>query len=576
MIPQRRLLIPILLIGLCLGVYGQEPSPSNRNTGEPSSGVITGKVVNENGQPMAGAAVMVRPINNKVNGRTTSTDGDGNFRFAGLEPALYSVIANAPAYTSGVDPVLPTSYHRIGDNLRLELVRGGAITGTVSNAFGEPVIGVRVRATLIRDAKGQPPKISSFGLLEQQADDRGIYRLFGLSPGTYLVSAGGSGFSPVFNPYESDIPTFAPSAATRDTAVEVTVRTGEDSSADIRYRGEPGHAVSGTIKITGTNGAQATLTPINGTLPLGTTYQFPTSPGFAFNGVADGEYELVAQEIGSAGPATPQLSISETKRITVKGANISGIELVPRPLASVSGRITFEPSKIPECQGKRPPLLAETLVETHRPEKDVEREVFFLRMFATAGAPEANGSFSMVNLQPGRYQFDARFYARYWYLQSITLGAPPATTAAKTAPAVKDAAASWMTLKSGEVVNNLTIKLAEGAASLRGRLPLAEGGVLPAGTAVYLIPTEADKTEDVLRFFVTDVGADGTFTLNNLAPGRYKVVAQVAESQTSTLVKLREPEAATARTRLRKTAETLKSEIELKPCQNLADYQVKE
>jgi hypothetical protein len=396
-----------------------------------------------------------------------------------------------------------------------------------------------------------------------------------LSPGTYLVSAGGSGFSPIFNPYESDIPTYSPSA-TRDTAAEVAVRTGEDSAADIRYRGEPGHSVSGTIKITATNGAQATLTPVNANLPLGTTFQFPTSPGFAFNGIADGDYDLVAQELGSGTGSTPQMSISETKRITVKGANISGIELVPRPLASVSGRITFEPSKIPECQGKRPPLLTETLVESHRPDKDVEQEVFFLRMFATAGSPDANGSFSLVNLQPGKYQFAARFYARYWYLQSITLGTPPATTAVKTAPAAKDAAGSWMNLKSGEVVNNLTIKLAEGAASLRGRLPLAEGGALPAGMALYLVPIEADKTDDVLRFFVVEVGADGTFTLNNLPPGRYKVVAQVAEPQTSTLVKLREPEAATARTKLRKTADAQKSEIELKPCQNLADYQVKQ
>jgi hypothetical protein len=54
------------------------------------------------------------------------------------------------------------------------------------------------------------------------------------------------------------------------------------------------------------------------------------------------------------------------------------------------------------------------------------------------------------------------------------------------------------------------------------------------------------------------------------------VLAQTSDPQTGTLLKLREPEAAPARAKLRKTAETKKSEIELKPCQNLAEYQVKQ
>ena len=52
---------------------------------------------------------------------------------------------------------------------------------------------------------------------------------------------------------------------------------------------------------------------------------------------------------------------------------------------------------------------------------------------------------------------------------------------------------------------------------------------------------------------------------------RYCVDAQIA-----TLAKLRQPEAATARGKLRRTAETKKSEIELKPCQNRSDYQLKQ
>jgi hypothetical protein len=48
------------------------------------------------------------------------------------------------------------------------------------------------------------------------------------------------------------------------------------------------------------------------------------------------------------------------------------------------------------------------------------------------------------------------------------------------------------------------------------------------------------------------------------------------DAQIANVIKLREPEAAIARTKLRRTAETQKNEIQLKPCQNLTDYQLKQ
>ena len=97
---------------------------------------------------------------------------------------------------------------------------------------------------------------------------------------------------------------------------------------------------------------------------------------------------------------------------------------------------------------------------------------------------------------------------------------------------------------------------------------------------VYLVPSEPDKAEDVLRFFVTEIASDGTFTLNNLPPGKYLAFTQTnVDAQIATLNKLRQPEAALARTKLRRDVEaqreTQKTEIELQPCQNLADYQLK-
>jgi carboxypeptidase family protein len=574
-VPRQQKMFPRLVtLFFCFALSVQAQTPSPKATDEPTRGTISGKVVNESGQPLAGASAFVRSVNSPGTSRMMTTDAEGYFQANNLEPGLYTVIANAPAYTSAPgDPTSPT-YYRIGDSVNVQLIRGGVITGTVTNALGEPVIGVRVRAIMVRNTKGQPPGPVFFGIMEQSTDDRGIYRIYGLAPGTYLVSAGGTNIAQpfLFNPYDTDAPTYAPSS-TRDDAAEVSVRSGEESSVDIRYRSEAGHTVSGTVKVSGTTtGATITLAPVGGVaMPVGTTFQGPGSRGFAFNGISDGEYDLFAQEfIQSQTPTMPVVMLSDPKRITVKGSNVGGIELIPKPLSSVSGRLVLEPSKLPECEGKRPPLFAETIIRFQRPEKDSDNPAYS-RTFGNAGSPDANGAFVLRNISPGKYRFEPRFYARYWFLQSVTIGAAPATTA-KAQTSRVNAAANWTVVKPGDQINSLTITLAEGAASIRGKFVSSETS---SGVVLYLVPSEPDKADDVLRFFVTDIAADGTFALNNLPPGRYWLLMQTnVDAQISNVTKLRLPEAATARTKLRRSAETQKTEIQLKPCQNLTDYQL--
>src|ERR1041384_2245145 len=356
---RNRSILAVLVLALSVVARAQVRSPTPK-TEQPAIGTIDGKVVNESGQPLAGAMVFVRTVNPGI-GRSTITDLEGNFRVTGLETGLYLVSANSPAHTNVPgDPDAP-KYFRLGDSARVEMVRGGAITGTVTSAIGEPLIGVRVRATMVRDAKGQPGR--SLGNIEQSTDDRGIYRIYGLAPGTYIVSAGGPTFLTSLNAFETDIPTFAPSS-TRDTAAEVSVRSGEDVSVDIRYRGEPGHSISGSVKVLGTSNVSIALRRPGSTIPIANALQIPGSRGFILNGLGDGDYYLVAQEsiVSQTGPPQLTVAFSEPKKVTVKGADVTGVELVTKPLGSISGKILLEPTKAPECQGKRPPVMAETLV----------------------------------------------------------------------------------------------------------------------------------------------------------------------------------------------------------------------
>ena len=571
-------LVLLALTGVSAGAQQQTPTPETSNDG--TTGAITGSIVNERGEPMPGATIFLRQLGVQNAGRTSSADSEGRFRVTGLEPALYVITGYSPAYVYQFpEPDSSPSYYRVGDSVRIEMVKGGVITGTVVNAANEPIVGIRVRALRVRDPQGQAVRSPQYGNTERSTDDRGIYRLYGLAPGTYFVTAGGGGGqSYQLSAYEADVPLYAPSS-TRDTATEYTVRGGEETTADIRYRSDPGHMVSGSVKVNGTGGASVTLMPVEGGfMPAGNAMQAQGARGFEISGVGDGEYQIMATEFPTnvVGITTmPDILISEAKRITVKGADVTGIELITRPASSLSGRVALEPSKAPECQGKRKPLFAETLIDLVRNEKDAEAGPLFMRMMYGAMSPDPKGVFVFRNMTPGRYRLNPSFHARFWYLQSISIGAPSTTAPAKTATPKIDPAASWTVIKPGEKVSDLTITLAEGAASIRGKVPVAEGATIPSGSAVYLVPAEADKAADVLRYFVTNVSGDGAFILNNLPPGRYWPLLQnPVQPELSTLVKLRSPESAEARTKLRRTAESQKSDVELKPCQTLTDYQL--
>lgn len=544
-----------------------------------SRGTISGRILNESGQPIAGVNVYVRQVSSSGSGRTAVTSAEGNFQVNNLDPALYYISATSAAHVMlprTADTPLPV--YRVGDSVRLELVRGGVITGNVTNSANEPVVGARVRAMMVRDANGELTRGNMLSFGERTTDDRGVYRIYGLAAGSYIVQVGGSGTLLANNPVDLSAPTFAPSA-TRDAAAEIQVRGGEEATADIRFRGEQGRTISGTVRMLGTTGASVFLSRKGdgvGSLSS-SSYQTPGARGFMMVGVADGEYEMTAQEvIAAASGSLPNMAISDPLRITVKGADVSGLELVTKPLAAITGRVVLEPSKLPECQNKRKPLFEETMVSLVRNRKSTEPVPLVSSQFMGPGVLDRNGTFSFRNLAADQYAFTPRFFARYWYLDSMSFGATPAATINKAIMASKDAARNWTTVKSGEGVSGLTITLREGAASIRGAIEKSEESKLPAGLSVYLVPAEREKSDDPLRYFIAKVEDDGKFAFNNLPSGRYFTLTQQlpAESPTTT-EKLQLPNALETRNKVRRSAEGAKSEVELKPCQNLTGYSIK-
>lgn len=531
---------------------------------ESKTGDISGKVVSEIGQPLANATVWVRPATPEgLPATSTTTNRDGIFKFSGLERDSYTVNASMPAYlpkSPEPNPAVQTT----GDLVTLVLMKGGVVTGTVTNSKGEPVEAIAVRVEMVIDEAGRKtPSISYEGV----TDDRGIYRVYGLPSGTYIVAADGTNnYSPTgINAFSIDMPTYAPSSS-RDEADEIRVRVGEETSnVDIRYRGERGSTISGFVRgiRTGELGFSVALTSLAERGPRwNTPFQDPNGE-FALEGIPDGEYLLVANAYWNG----RDRGLSESMVLSVRGADIEGIELTPTALASVSGTVVLKELKepVPGCTDKLQQQISTTNVTAwHRVIQDARKKPQFVWRSRSSETPNSQGNFTLRDLAANEYYFGVRFSGQQWYLQSIAF--VPSTPGGKPI----DATRSWTTVKPGDQLSGLTFTFAQGATLIRGQITLAEGQTLPDKLSVYLVPAEAAHAEDPLRYFASPVSSEGNFWLNSVMPGRYWMLAQPGTDDTrSEVSKLRLPDAAKIRSSLRHTAEQMKTEIELKPCQDV-------
>ncbi len=342
------------------------------------TGVITGRVVTEDGAGAPNVPVTLSAVTSEPRATTgvrqeqAVTDEDGNFKFTGLAPRVYNLgVFGAKGYVS--QPLTASErsrgrYYRAGDHVTITLIRGGVITGKVTTSTGEPMIGVQVSVVMVKDFEGNPV-MQQFGGRARSTDDRGVYRLYGLPPGTYVVLTRGNLSSSPISPHDGYTSTYHPSSP-RETAAEVTVASGGEAvGVDIRFRGERGHTVSGVV--TGGGELAQPLVGVSVTLINASTGFFAGSGfvregegqnGFAISGVADGEYEIIARRTGTGDFAR---MASPPRRVTVKGADAGGIELRLAPLASISGKVIVENSPN-ACESKRKSSLEETFVSARR------------------------------------------------------------------------------------------------------------------------------------------------------------------------------------------------------------------
>jgi hypothetical protein len=349
----------------------------------------------------------------------------------------------------------------------------------------------------------------------------------------------------------------------------------ETSGIDIRFRGETGYTISGTL--------------IDGIVPEGfgvvgltsvvamrasddmmEAQNMPRFPGnestFSIYGLPDGDYYLVARRGSYQG-----YDGAESKRVPVKvrGHDVTGVAVNLVPLGSLSGRLTLDlATKNLKCETKRMPAIEETLIAIRSEDSDEGDSPS--RFSSAASSPNREGDFILQGLSAGRYRIDSRLLLdESWYIKTVTVPSPTNTPAY--------VGEGGIIVRSGQRTTGIRVVLGEGAASIRGRvLPEKEGGSIAYRLRVYLVPSEPINAKDLLRYLEADVQSDGSFKVLNAAPGKYWLMArQLPEEDLKIRVPTPQSWKSSNRAALRRDANAANVSIELKPCQRVSDFQLR-
>jgi hypothetical protein len=495
----------LIVVSSAAVIAQPQPQPPPSQPAERPAQIHGRVVAAETGQPLVRARIAL--LSTAAPGRplmTSSTNAQGNYHLRDVPPGSYFVSASRPGYIElqygqrrarerglSVDVKAGAALNRID----VALVRGAVIAGRVVDDNGEPYQGLTVTAWQTRYQEGRRVRFPS---AVDQTDDHGAYRISGLQPGSYFVSA----LSPETWRNEKNesfgyATTYYP-GATSDQAQPIVLDSGQQRlTVDfalaaartsrlrgrvIRETGEPaaGVPVSAAAAIRGTG-----LTIASGNAITATT---GADGSFELSGVPPGFYGLRS----SAGGGTASLSVD------VAG-DLDNLLLVSRSGSTITGVVVTDTGEPPPftASGARLSLLA--------PSGDV---------LPTVRVPAINSDWTFtLRSMGGPFIFRLSGFPDDWMLDAVMLNDDDITDAPFDVPT------------GGKQIAGLRIVITKDVGVIDGTVTEKEAASTDAIVVVF--PEEERHWVYGSRFIrIARPTAGGAYSIRGLPAGDYLVVAE--------------------------------------------------
>jgi protocatechuate 3,4-dioxygenase beta subunit len=506
---------------------GRRSLQSTQNSKQRPNGVVRGRVVTADGQPMPRAIVSLVFTGppGSIGSAVTTSDDDGQFEIRDLAPGQFDISASKAGYTqvdeSGqqVPPFFgstgfgPTGFTRSFDlaaggveRVDLRLARFGALTGRLSDENGDPIQDATVQALQARYEDGRRwlvPANFSGG----STDDLGRYRIHDLAPGRYIFSAVTTG-----QVQRDDVSgyarTFYPGSSSVAEAGFVSIGLSEEvTGVDFALMRVPTVTVSGTALDAA--GARVTAGVVDllpsqrssSLTPVSTAAQISPDGTFEFRNVSPDAYVIQMNRGGAYANKEGEFG---SLYVTVTGTDISGLVLQTSLGSTIAGRVAFD-----VVDRTKVPALSRSNIELSPVRVDLDLSPLEA---LTRGEILGDGTFKMTGLHgPRRLQLTR--VPPGWALKEIRANGIDVTD--QPLPLGR----RDQSLIDVEVV--LTDRITE----LSGTIADEHARPVP-GASVVVFPVERDRWYPSSRFLRrTSARADAAFTVAGLPSGTYYVAA---------------------------------------------------
>ena len=507
---QRTAVAATMVLALVATVLSR---PFQAAQSKEATGSIAGRVTIDD-RPARGVTVLLVSAENTSIEKAASkakTDQEGHFQMKGVPAGSYSLQAFAPGLIGTSDnlygrqgKVINLFDGEAAEGVEISLRPGGVITGRVTDTDGQPVIQESLRLVSANDQLRKQPIYLPYNFMFS-TDDRGVYRLFGVPPGRYLVGVGvdNSDHGARFNVGNTYYPlTYHPDATEEAKATIVEIASGSEvSGVDIVLgRKSQGFSVSGRIvdavsgkPVVGMMYGYGSRDAQGGRLNS-TSFTSSTSNvrgEFRLEGVTPGQYAAFAS------PPFDSDMYSDIGTFTVSDSDVNGVVVKVHIGSKIVGSVIIE-----GADGQPgAPRVSEVRLAIYSGSLNVAPRSNQVRIdpdgsFRTSGLPRGIATFTTVYPSPKGLALVRVERDGVEQKSGIEVG-------------------------SDEEITGVKVVFAYGMGSIRGQVKV-DGGDITAGTMMFLQIRRAG-TNQPLNVRMPPVDLRGRFVIDGLQPGEYEL-----------------------------------------------------